>query len=768
MDKAGGTQHQAPHHLVNIVTDRDIHESYDFTGPILGKGAFATVLRVRDRTSGSEYAVKQCDLTAANNAKSAIAMCERECRIMMSLSHPNIVRLQEVYRPPLGDQFYMVLDRLEGGSVDGLWREQGKLAEDHAAHIILQIISAVRYCHDRGIAHRDLKMENSLFEDSSLVPIVKVIDFGLSTELKNGVTSRAFVGTVLYTAPEILKVEGHGYACDLWSIGVMAYALVSGEFPWFSRSPDACGQMIKYSELKFPEEKWKGVSPLCRDFVEKCLVKAPKKRITAPQAQQHPWLRKAARDMQGAPLSKGAMMAMLDYQNGNAFKRVVMELVAYSYEPAQIKDLELEFLRMDKRGEGEINLQEFKEALMEGWAFMEEFPSVTASVSTPKRSRAEGLDTNIDPGCTTGSTTSTRSGSPVPRGGASDDPTSSVAICGGKPFSATWGGDDNGGAGAPGGVRQSAIESFWDGQRAAAAAPASQTSSSQRMASQMSQQPQRRPTQSKSQQQQLKLQRVTWQSGSESVREARVGSGVDGGALHAALLAAQSDDSVSRKGLDRMLNARKRRPLQEDSGTPPCEVEVDCGFGGKKMVSAQKRASVLVRKPLMDKSRVEEIFAAMDHDHSGSINFTDFVAGCLVEKQVGESALRTAFARLDHSRSGLISLEDVRMYLGEDFKEEELVRNMRAISSRDDGQVSYSDFKTCLLGGALPNSEVVTPAMSRSASFRQLSKLIPSELQGELQGLYSDEETPQGDLEAEEKAVLVEAVATATVNLRRG
>lgn len=71
---------------------------------------------------------------------------------MMSLSHPNIVRLQEVYRPPSGDRIYMVLDRLEGGSVDGLWRKQGKLSEDHAAHIILQVVSAVRYCHDKGIA----------------------------------------------------------------------------------------------------------------------------------------------------------------------------------------------------------------------------------------------------------------------------------------------------------------------------------------------------------------------------------------------------------------------------------------------------------------------------------------------------------------------------------------------------------------------------------------------------------------------------------------
>ncbi|CAM9352916.1 unnamed protein product [Hapterophycus canaliculatus] len=302
--------------------DRDVRDAYDFTGPVLGKGSFATVLRVRDSTSGSEYAIKQIDLDAVKDSPSAQRMIERECRTMMALSHPNIVRLQEVYRPPSGDKIYMVLDRLEGGSVDGLWRKQGKLAEDHAAHIILQVVSAVRYCHDRGIAHRDLKMENSLYEDSSLVPIVKVIDFGLCAEMKDGVTSRAFVGTILYTAPEILKVDGHGLACDLWSIGVMAYALVSGKFPWYSESRDVCGQMIKYTPLKFPAEDWEGVSPLCRDFIERCLVKKPKKRITAKQAQRHPWLQRAARLMEGgAPLSKESMMAMLDYQNGNMFKK---------------------------------------------------------------------------------------------------------------------------------------------------------------------------------------------------------------------------------------------------------------------------------------------------------------------------------------------------------------------------------------------------------------------------------------------------------------
>lgn len=102
----------------------------------------------------NSIASPQIDLDAIKDSPSCLRMIERECRTMMSLSHPNIVRLQEVYRPRSGDRLYMVLDRLEGGSVDGLWRKQGRLSEDHAAHIILQVASAVRYCHDRGIAVR--------------------------------------------------------------------------------------------------------------------------------------------------------------------------------------------------------------------------------------------------------------------------------------------------------------------------------------------------------------------------------------------------------------------------------------------------------------------------------------------------------------------------------------------------------------------------------------------------------------------------------------
>ncbi|CAM9445168.1 unnamed protein product [Ectocarpus fasciculatus] len=634
-------------------------------------------------------------------------MIERECRTMMTLSHPNIVRLQEVYRPPSGDRLYMVLDRLEGGSVDGLWRRVGRLSDDHAAHIILQIVSAVRYCHDRGIAHRDLKMENCLYEDSSLVPIVKVIDFGLCAEMKDGVTSRAFVGTVLYTAPEILKVDGHNVACDLWSLGVMAFALVSGQFPWYSDSKDVCGQMIKYTPLQFPKEKWKGVSPLCRDFIEKCLVKRPKKRITATQAQQHPWLQKAARLMErGAPLSKESMMAMLEYQNGNTFQKIVMELVAYSYEPAQIKDLELDFLRMDKQGKGEISLEEFKDGLQERWAVLDDSswsnapPRGGASILGTGESRSRHQDEAFKALSTSrpngsGAVTNTSSGR------ASGKLANRIVRVGAKRSAASKECPPDI-SGAPRGTADSL-----DG----------------------------RPN-------------------LDSIDDE---GAVDPDALKAALLAVQADATVSREGLHRMLRAVQRRPLLEDS--EPVSREGKVAHSAAVSARSSGEASPIHgerdrRCMTMNDGLAEEIFRAMDHDHSGSITFTDFVAGGLVEKQVGEAALQTAFARLDLGRSGLISLDDVKLYLGEDFREDEMARNMRAISTREDGQVAYNDFKKCLLWGALPNSQVVTPARSRSASFRALSKMVSST------DLNKMDVEGEKDLEAEERAVVKAAAFT--------
>ncbi|CAN0024365.1 unnamed protein product, partial [Ectocarpus sp. 8 AP-2014] len=205
-----------------------------------------------------------------------------------------------------------------------------------------------------------------MFEDDSASPIVKIIDFGLCKELRKGETSSAFVGTMTYASPEmVMKNKRHGIECDVWSVGVMTYALVGGRLPFNAEDPAALQQQIKYSQQSYADETWKGVSALCRDLIDKCLHKLPKKRMTAKQAQLHPWIRKAAKEMEGAPLSKDSMLALVNFQKTNLFEKVALELVAYSYEPSQIKDLELRFREMDKTGKGFVTLADFKAAVME-------------------------------------------------------------------------------------------------------------------------------------------------------------------------------------------------------------------------------------------------------------------------------------------------------------------------------------------------------------------------------------------------------------------
>ncbi|CAM9853335.1 unnamed protein product [Choristocarpus tenellus] len=205
-----------------------------------------------------------------------------------------------------------------------------------------------------------------MFEDYSSVPIVKVIDFGLCANLKGGITSRAFVGTRLYVPPEMVKADKHALPCDLWAVGVMTYELVSNSYPFYSEDADVLGHLVKTAKHKYPEEKFEGVSTLCKDFIDKCLVKNPSKRITAKQAMEHPWIKRAKAKLEsltGRPLGKGALLAMKKFQSANIFKKVAMELVAQSYEPQQITELELDFLKMDVSGTGYLTLGDFKSAI---------------------------------------------------------------------------------------------------------------------------------------------------------------------------------------------------------------------------------------------------------------------------------------------------------------------------------------------------------------------------------------------------------------------
>lgn len=360
------------HRLVREYFDEDPEKHYEFCGPVVGEGGYAKVMFVRPKNRDMLCALKMIDISKLKESAPMMRLLENEIDVMKKLQHPNIVRLQEVFHVSSKDMIYLVLDRLEGGSLREKWKEANVLSEAETAHILHGTLSAVKYCHKRRIAHRDLKMDNIMFESQEPNSVVKVIDFGTSATFSGNILDHLVVGSRWYMAPEILKFAGHSIECDIWSIGVIAYALIGGLFPFFHPNPDVMDEQVQWSPLTFPSPDWDTVSEGAKDFITQCLEKNPKKRATASKLLTHPWLKKSRQQLNDgtaqdgqALLGKRTLVCLNNFRKKSTFERAAMELIAYTLDPDEIKEMEREFLALDTEGGGEITLEQFKNAFTE-------------------------------------------------------------------------------------------------------------------------------------------------------------------------------------------------------------------------------------------------------------------------------------------------------------------------------------------------------------------------------------------------------------------
>lgn len=267
------------------IISADVEKHYDI-GRVIGDGNFAIVKECKHRETRQAYAMKIIDKSQLKGKEDIV---DSEILIIQSLSHPNIVKLHEVYETEA--EIYLIMEYVQGGDLFDAIIESVKFPEPDAAVMITDLCKALVHMHDKKIVHRDLKPENLLVqrnEDKSTT--LKLADFGLAKHVVRPIFT--VCGTPTYVAPEILSEKGYGLEVDMWAAGVILYILLCGFPPFRSpeRDQDELFNIIQLGQFEFLSPYWDNISDAAKDLVRNLLVVDPKKRYTAHQVLQHPWI----------------------------------------------------------------------------------------------------------------------------------------------------------------------------------------------------------------------------------------------------------------------------------------------------------------------------------------------------------------------------------------------------------------------------------------------------------------------------------------------
>jgi len=323
------------------------------------------------------HAIKTLNIEAMG--VDGMAELRREISAMRRLDHPNIVRIFETYEDTDNGQIIMVLELCSGGELVNKLMAQPQnqgLSVLESARLITKMLSALRHCHEHDVVHRDVKLDNFVYESEAEDAELKLIDFGLSHVAQSGrgetEMMKGRVGTLSYMAPEVLLRKPYAAACDMWSLGVVAFILLSGRRPFHSRDRQEKIERILHTEPNYASSSWTTVSPLAIDFVKRLLTKEPLERMSAQEAMQHEWIisNKAAAvtkelsdPVAAIAHNSHVLRSMQAFSGASMMHKVALELLAFATPSAQLDEMRQVFYAIDTDGSGTISRAEFDAAM---------------------------------------------------------------------------------------------------------------------------------------------------------------------------------------------------------------------------------------------------------------------------------------------------------------------------------------------------------------------------------------------------------------------
>jgi myosin-light-chain kinase len=251
-------------------------------GPVIGRGSFGECKKCVCLNSRESYAVKIIEKSYHGGFWSPSAIARREAHILMGLKHENVVKFIDACSD---DRFlYIVMERCTGGELFDRILSEKMLREVDAGEIFSQVLKSIEYIHGLNIVHRDIKPENFLLTGDGTR--VKLIDFGLSVRLRsNEERLSALVGSAHYLAPEMIR-QNYSKPVDMWSAGILLYLMLFGRYPF-----DGTEDQIMYAiKRRSPDYRNEWLSPRAIEFLQILLEKDYRKRLTATEALQHPFI----------------------------------------------------------------------------------------------------------------------------------------------------------------------------------------------------------------------------------------------------------------------------------------------------------------------------------------------------------------------------------------------------------------------------------------------------------------------------------------------
>ncbi|CAE6136383.1 unnamed protein product [Arabidopsis arenosa] len=335
----------------------DIRRFYSF-GKELGRGRFGITYMCKEIGTGNNYACKSILKRKLDNKYNKEDV-KTEIQIMQHLSgQPNIVEIKGAYEDR--QSVHLVMELCAGGELFDRIIAKGHYSERAAAGIIKSIVNVVEICHLKGVIHRDLKPENFLFSSEEENAMLKVTDFGLSAFIEEGKVYQDLVGSTYYVAPEVLR-RSYGKEIDIWSAGVILYILLSGVPPFWADNEKGIFVEILKGEIDFVSQPWPFISDSAKDLVKKMLTEDPKRRITAAEVLEHPWIKGG--EAPDKPIDSTVLSRMKQFRAMNKLKKLALKVSAESLSEEEIKGLKTMFANMDTNRSGTITYEQLKTGL---------------------------------------------------------------------------------------------------------------------------------------------------------------------------------------------------------------------------------------------------------------------------------------------------------------------------------------------------------------------------------------------------------------------